>query len=131
LAKPTVLVADDHGMVVARVMSLLTPKFDVVGTVSNGRDLVNEADRLKPDIIVLDITMPVMTGIEAARELQLKGSAAKLVFLTVHTGLALVEACLEAGAAGYVTKPRLVSDLLPAIDKALAGRKFISPNVCG
>jgi DNA-binding NarL/FixJ family response regulator len=118
-------------MVVARVMSLLTPKFDVVGTVSNGRDLVDEADRLKPDIIVLDVTMPVMTGIEAARELQLKGSAAKLVFLTVHTGLAFVEACLEAGAAGYVTKPRLVSDLLPAIDKALSGRKFISPNVCG
>lgn len=131
MGKPTVLVADDHGIVLSRVVSLLTPRFDVVGTATNGRDLVTEAERLKPDIIVLDITMPVLTGIEAAHELRDKGSAAKLVFLTVHTGREFVEACLEVGAAGYVTKSRLIPDLVSAIDKALSGRRFVSTNVMG
>ncbi|HEX8815876.1 MAG TPA: response regulator transcription factor [Terriglobales bacterium] len=131
MAKPTVLVADDHGIVLTRVVSLLTPRFDLVGTVMNGRDLVTEAERLNPDVIVLDITMPVLSGIEAAHELRKKGSGARLVFLTVHTSREFVEACVEAGALAYVTKSHLVSDLVSAIDMALAGKTFVSTNVLG
>ena len=129
MAKPTVLVADDHGLVLARVLSLLQPNFDIVGTASNGRDLLIEAERVQPDIIVLDITMPILNGIEAAHELRERGSAAKLVFLTVHNGSAFVDACFAEGALGYVTKSRLGVDLVAAVDEALAGHRFISPTV--
>jgi DNA-binding NarL/FixJ family response regulator len=129
MARPTILVADDHSRVLARVLSLLTPHFDVIGTVNNGRDLVTEAHRLQPDLIVLDITMPILNGIEAAHELRETGSAAKLVFLTVHEQPAFVQACFEEGANGYVAKSRLATDLIPAINESLSGYRFISPTL--
>src|SRR5262249_23657232 len=101
----TVLVADDNSLVLERVLSLLQPKFEVVGTASNGRDLLTQAERLQPGIIVLDITMPVLSGIEAAHELREIGSTAKLVFLTVHSRSEFVDACFAEGALGYVTSP--------------------------
>jgi DNA-binding NarL/FixJ family response regulator len=127
--QPRILLADDHSPIIERVKSLLQSGFDVVGSVDNGRDLVSEAARLKPDVIVLDISMPGLTGIEAARELREAGSTAKLVFLTVHERVEFVRACLAEGALGYVVKSRLPVDLLPAIHEALAGRRFISPPV--
>ena len=126
---PRVLLADDHGPIIERIKSILQSGFDVVGSVDNGRDLVSEAARLKPDVIVLDISMPGLTGIEAAHELREAGSTAKLVFLTVHERVEFVRACLAEGALGYVVKSRLAVDLLPAIREALAGRRFISPPV--
>ena len=129
LPKPTVLVADDHSLVLERVVSLLRPDFEVVGTANNGSNLVAEAQRLQPDVIVLDITMPVLNGIEAAHELREIGSTARLVFLTVHEGSAFVEACIAEGAQGYVSKSRLATDLIPAINEALSGHRFISPTV--
>ena len=127
--QPRVLLADDHGPIIERVRSILQSGFDVVGSVSNGRDLVSEAARLRPDVIVLDISMPGMTGIEAAQELREAKSTAKLIFLTVHERVEFVRACLAEGALGYVVKSRLAVDLLPAIHEALAGRRFISPPV--
>ena len=127
--QPRVLLADDHGPIIVRVKSLLQSAFDVVGSVDNGKDLVSEAARLKPDVIVLDISMPGLTGIEAAQELRAAGSTAKLVFLTVHERVEFVRACLAEGALGYVVKSRLAVDLLSAIHEALAGRRFISPSV--
>lgn len=127
--RPRVLVADDHSIVLERVLSLLGCKFEVVGTANNGRDLVAEAERLQPDVIVMDITMPILNGIEAAHELGEIGSTAKLVFLTVHGQPAFVDACFTEGALGYVTKSRLATDLIPAINDALSGRRFISPSV--
>jgi DNA-binding NarL/FixJ family response regulator len=129
LAKPTVLVADDHSRVLARVLSLLTPHFDVIGTVNNGSDLVAEAHRLRPDVIVLDIEMPILNGIEAAHELHETGSSARIVFLTVHEQSEFVQACFEEGAQGYVAKSRLVNDLIPAINEALSGHHFVSPTL--
>jgi DNA-binding NarL/FixJ family response regulator len=125
--QPRVLLADDHGPIIERVRSLLQSGFAVVGSVDNGRDLVSEAARLQPDVIVLDISMPVLTGIEAAQELREARSTAKLIFLTVHERVEFVRACLAEGALGYVVKSRLAVDLLPAIHEALAGRRFISP----
>jgi len=88
-----------------------------------------EAARLQPDLIVLDISMPGLTGIEAAQELREAKSTAKLIFLTVHERVEFVRACLAEGALGYVVKSRLAVDLLPAIREVLAGRRFISPPV--
>jgi DNA-binding NarL/FixJ family response regulator len=127
--QPRVLLADDHGPIIERVRSILQSGFDVVGSVNNGRDLVSEAARLRPDVIVLDISMPGMTGIEAAQELREAKSTAKLIFLTVHERVEFVRACLAEGALGYVVKSRLAVDLVPAIREALAGRRFISPPV--
>lgn len=129
MAKPTVLVADDHQLVLDRVLALLRPKYDVVGTANNGNDLVAEAQRLHPDMIVLDITMPILNGVDAAHELHRVGSRAKLVFLTVHKEPAFLEACIAEGALGYVTKSRLATDLIPALEQALSGHFFISPDV--
>ena len=127
--QPRVLLADDHDPIIERVRSLLQSGFDVIGSVNNGRDLVSEAARLQPDLIVLDISMPGLTGIEAAQELREAKSTAKLIFLTVHERVEFVRACLAEGALGYVVKSRLAVDLLPAIREALAGRRFISPPV--
>lgn len=127
--RPRILLADDHSPVVERVTSLLQSRFDVVGSVDNGLDLVSEAARLQPDVIVLDISMPGLTGIEAAQELRKARSTARLIFLTVHERVEFVRACLAEGALGYVVKSRLTVDLVPAIDDALAGRRFISPPV--
>ena len=99
MAKPTVLVADDHSRLLARVLSILTPHFDVIGTVTNGSDLVAEAHRLQPNVIVLDIEMPILNGIEAAHELHETGSSARIVFLTVHQDQDFVDAAFSAGAA--------------------------------
>jgi DNA-binding NarL/FixJ family response regulator len=129
VAKPRVLVADDHKLVLERVLSILEPKFAVVGTATNGSDLVAEAQRLQPDMIVLDITMPILNGVEAAHELQKLGIRTKIVFLTVHKEGAFLEACIAEGGLGYVTKSRLAIDLLPALDSALTGHFFISPDV--
>jgi DNA-binding NarL/FixJ family response regulator len=128
VARPRVLLADDHPPVLDRVASFLKGSFDVVGTVSDGETLVTEALRLQPDVIVLDITMPVLSGIEAAHKLHEAGSMAKLVFLTVHQDSAFVRECFTEGALGYVMKSRLVTDLIPAIKEALANHHFVSPS---
>jgi DNA-binding NarL/FixJ family response regulator len=123
-----IIIADDHDMVLERVRAFLRD-FQVVGTAKNGKDLVTEALRLQPDVIVSDITMPVLTGIEAAHKLRQAGSTAKFVFLTIHEQHAFLQACLAEGALGYVTKSRLGTDLLPAINHALSGYRFISPSI--
>lgn len=121
--------ADDHPMVLERVLSLLLPNFEVVGTADDGSDLVTEALRLKPDVIVSDITMPMLTGIEAARQLREAGLSCKFVFLTVHAQSAVLDACFDKGALGYVVKPHMRTDLVPAIKEALSGRRFVSPSI--
>jgi DNA-binding NarL/FixJ family response regulator len=124
---PKILIADDQGHLRNRLL-LLLKNFQVVGTASNGRDLVAEALRLQPDVIVSDITMPILSGIEAAHELREAGLTFKFVFLTVHEEPELVRACFAEGALGYVTKSRLRTDLIPAINDALSGRSFVSPG---
>ncbi|MGH7303625.1 MAG: response regulator [Candidatus Rokuibacteriota bacterium] len=123
------MLADDHHDFLAAVVRHLEPHFEIVGMVSNGRMLLDEAARLTPDAIVLDISMPVMNGIEAARRLKAAGYSAKIVFLTVHADPDYVRAALGSGALGYVLKSELVSDLLPCLEEALLDRSFVSPSI--
>jgi len=101
----------------------------VVGAVADGAALLAAAAKLDPDVIVLDITMPHLDGLEAARALRRKHSRARLVFLTVHEDADFARAALDACALGYVVKSRLASDLLPAVRAALAGERFLSSTV--
>jgi DNA-binding NarL/FixJ family response regulator len=129
MERPRIIVADDHDVMLDTVSALLQPDFDVVSNVNNGRDLIREAHRLQPDVIVLDITMPVLNGIEAAHKMREAGLTARLVFLTVHEQASFVNACFDEGALGYVTKSRLRTDLIPAIRDAISGHHFISPSL--
>ena len=127
--RPRVLLADDHLMMREKVTRMLESEFDIIGAVTDGEALLEEAAELDPDIVILDITMPGLPGIEAARRLRETGSHAKIVFLTVHEDLDFIREALTTGALGYVVKPRLASDLLAAMHEALEGRSFVSPSV--
>ncbi len=124
--RPRVLLVDDHQLMLERVTALLQSAFDVVGAAHNGREMISEATRLNPDVIVADISMPALSGIEAAHQLRESGSTAKLVFLTIHAEQEFVDACLEEGALGYVVKSHMKTDLIPAINAALSGQCFVS-----
>ncbi|HEY5705118.1 MAG TPA: response regulator transcription factor [Terrimicrobiaceae bacterium] len=128
-ARPRVLLADDHPAMLALTADALAGEFFVVGSVGDGYELLAEAGRLHPDVIVLDITMPRLDGIDTARQLQRSRLPARLVFLTVHEDADYARAALDAGGLGYVVKTRLASDLLPAVRAALADCRFISPTV--
>jgi DNA-binding NarL/FixJ family response regulator len=121
------LLADDHPALLERIARLLAGEFEIVGMVGNGLDLIEAAARLDPDMVVLDITMPGLDGIQTARRLRQAGCGAKLVFLTVHDDADYVRAGMEAGGAGYVVKARLAADLSPALHAVLAGGCFVSP----
>lgn len=123
-----ILVADDHEEMLERVSNLLRSQFEVVAKVNEGLAAVDAAARLKPDLIVLDILMPEMDGIRAARELKRQGSEAKVVFLTIQQDEEFVAAAFESGAKAYVLKSRMHWDLVHAIDQALAGEVFVSPG---
>ena len=123
-----VLLADDHPLVLERVKALLQSSFEVVGVAHDGLELVDEAIRLNPDIIVADISMPELDGIEAAHQLREMGAKATIVFLTIHESPEFVEACLAEGALGFVLKAQMKADLIPAINSALAGQCFVSSH---
>ena len=123
------LLADDHSVMLDRVGGLLSSSFEVVGAVANGQEMISAGIRLNPDVIVADITMPGLTGIEAAQQLREAGSGARFVFLTIHIEHEFVDACVSQGALGYVLKSHMKTDLIPAIKAALTGRTFISPLV--
>ena len=123
--RPRILLGDDHRALLEAEIALLSPHFDVVGTAINGAELVSEAHRLRPDVIVADISMPILNGIDAVRRIRESGSEAKFVFLTVHTGQEFVKACMEAGAFAYIQKPRMKHHLAPAIQAALTGQAYV------
>jgi two-component system response regulator NreC len=122
-----VLLVDDTHAMLARVETVLAPSCQVVGSATNGPAAVSKALELEPDVIVLDVSMPGMSGFEVAVQLRMAGSSAAVVFLTVHDEEELISAAKESGGMGYVVKPRLGSDLLTAVREARAGRPFISP----
>ena len=129
LSKIRVLLADDHGDVLDTVARLLVPEFDVVGSFTDGYGLLSAAGRLKTDVVIADISMPILNGIEAVRRLMESGSPAQVVFLTVHESSDYVRAALATGALGYVVKPRLGVDLSVAIKEVHAGRSYVSPSI--
>jgi DNA-binding NarL/FixJ family response regulator len=129
LIRPRVLLADDHPAVLEATTALLKAQFDVVGTATDGATLVSEALRLCPDVIVVDITMPVLSGIDAAHRLRESGLSVKIVFLTIHSEDPFMKACMAEGALGYVLKSHMKAHLIPAIRAALLGQTYICPFV--
>jgi DNA-binding NarL/FixJ family response regulator len=127
--RPRVLVADDHRAMLDTLAQLLSREFEVVAKVADGLSAVSEAERLDPDVLVLDIAMPELNGIAAAARLKERGSTAKVVFVTNLHDREFVEESLALGDIGFVVKDRLVADLLPAIRRVLAGETFVSPSV--
>ena len=129
MIRPRILLADDHPALLAATTALLEPQFDIVGTATDGATLVLEGLRLCPDVIVADITMPVLSGIDAAHRLRESAMPAKIVFLTIHSEEQFMKACMAEGALGYVLKSHMKAHLIPAIRAALDGRTYISPFV--
>jgi DNA-binding NarL/FixJ family response regulator len=123
------LLADDHAEILAQIGNVLAREFEIIASVANGQDLIKGTMQLDPDVVVLDITMPGLDGIEAARRLKRFGCRAKFVFLTVHEDPDYLREALQLGAAAYVIKARLASDLITAIHESLAGRRFVSPTI--
>jgi DNA-binding NarL/FixJ family response regulator len=124
--KPRIVIADDHSLVVAGLSKLLEKDFEIAGIASNGRELVELAEQSRPDAILLDISMPLLNGIEATRQICRAAPKAKIVVLTQQTGKEYVQAALQAGAQGYVVKQSAPTELLTAIREVLAGRFYIT-----
>jgi len=125
--KIRVLVADDHQQMLEYVCGLLSADYcEVVDAVTNGQAALDRALKLRPDVVVLDISMPVMNGIQAAKRLREANPDARIVFLTVDKDPDTCHAALQTGALGYVLKPRLGTDLIPAINLAHSGQRFVS-----
>ena len=123
-----ILVADDHELMREELVRLLRSEFEVVEAVADGKALLEAAARLKPDVCVLDISMPVMDGIQTAAHLKCSDWPMKVIFLTIHTDSDFVSAALKSGAEGYVFKTRMGADLVFAVREVLAGRRFLSSH---
>jgi len=127
--RPRIILADDHRIVLEGLRSLLQSEFDLVGTAENGVDLVELAQRTNPDVIVTDISMPLLNGIDAVRKLRESGVQAKIVFLTMHPDVVYATRAMEAGASGYVLKHSAPDELIAAIHEVLRGGAFISTSL--
>ena len=124
--QPWVLLVDDNESVLAQAAATLSSACVVVGAVKNGKAALESVDRLHPDVIVLDISMPGMSGLEVAARLRRTGSTIPIVFLTIHDDEELVRATQAAGGIGYVVKTLLPSDLVMAVNAACAGERYVS-----
>jgi len=123
------LLADDHAIVLDGLTRLLEPEFEVVGKAADGRAMLDLAVTLKPDVIVSDISMPSLNGIEALHQLKAKDSRVKIVFLSMHADMELANEALRAGASAYVLKHSAAETLARAIHEVLAGRLYVSPRI--
>ncbi len=129
--RPRVLLADDHRLVAEGLKSLLAPDFDLVGVVEDGRALVEAVRTLKPDVVVADIAMPQLNGIEALVQLRQEGDRVPVVFLTMHKDVAYARRALDAGASGFVLKHSAPAELVTAIRAALDGKTYLTPQLAG
>ena len=129
MTPPRVLLADDHTLVAEAFKQLLEPEYSVVGTVTDGRTLLAVAPKLNPDIILLDISMPLLNGLDAGRRLKQAMPAVKLIYLTVNEDPQLAAEAFRLGAAGYVVKSAVASELFQAIQEVLKGKSYVSPLV--
>lgn len=129
MALPRVMLADDHTILVEAFRKLLESHFEIVGTVSDGRALLEVAPELKPDAIVVDIGMPLMNGLEAALRLKELMPTTKLIFLTMNEDAELAMEAMQRGASGYLLKSSVASELIQAIQMSLRGKSYITPQI--
>ncbi|HNP80357.1 MAG TPA: response regulator transcription factor [Nitrospira sp.] len=129
MTKPRILMADDHSIVLAGLRRLVESEGDVVGAVENGRSLVEEAQKLRPDIILLDISMPLLNGLDAARQLTKLVPESKLIFLTMHATPTYATEAFKAGASGYLIKRSAASELKQAIQAVMRGQHYMTPLI--
>ena len=127
--KPRVLLADDHALLVGAFEKLLSGEFDVIGSENDGRALVAAAAKLQPDVIVLDISMPLMNGLEAGRQIKQQNRNIKLIYVTMNEDPDIAAEAFRAGASGYILKRSAVSELSTAIREVMLGRSYITPLV--
>lgn len=131
MSRPRILLADDHAMVLEAFRALLEPEFDIVGTVTDGRALIGDCARLHPDVVVLDIAMPLLNGLDAGRRLKAERPSIKLIYLTMNPDPFFASEALRLGASGYVLKTSAASELKQAIQEALKHRSYITPLIAG
>jgi DNA-binding NarL/FixJ family response regulator len=131
MRKPRILIADDHKIVAEGLKSLLEPQFELVAIVQDGNALVAAAEEHKADIIIVDISMPLLNGVEAARQIKKKDKRATIIFLTMHPDIGYAVSAFEAGASGYVLKQAAASELILAINEVLKGRTYVTPVIEG
>ena len=129
MTKPRVLMADDHSLILAGLRKLVEAEYEVVGTVEDGRALVEAAQKLRPDLILLDISMPLLNGLEAARQLTKLVPESKLIFLTMHASPTYATEAFQAGASGYLLKRSAASELSQAIELVLRGQHYLTPLI--
>ncbi len=129
MVKPRLLLADDHELLLDGLRKVLEPEFDLVGAVRDGRDAVAEFERLRPDLLLLDIGLPLLNGIEVARHVRRLAPAARILFVTMQTDRIYVEEAFRAGGSGYVLKQAAASELVEAIRTVLRGRSYVSPQI--
>ena len=125
--RPRILLADDHQLLLEAFQGLLEPEFEVVGTVTDGRALLAAAPRLQPDVIVVDISMPRLNGLEAARQLRQKAPQAKLIFVTMNQDINLAAEAFTLGASAFLLKNSAASELRKAVQLALRGKTYLTP----
>ncbi len=131
MKRARILLADDHRIVAEGLRGLLEADFDLVGIVEDGRAMLEAAEKLKPDVVVADVSMPLLNGIEALRQLKKKNKHIAVVFLTMHADVSYASSAFEAGALGYVLKHSAPMELITAINSALKGRTYITPLLAG
>jgi len=129
MKRTTILIADDHKMFAQGLASLLEEEFELVGIVENGKALIEAATRLEPEVIVVDISMPILNGFDAVRRLKQSGTTAKVIFLTMHADSRLLAEAIRCGGAGYVLKQSAGEDLVHAIREVIAGHNYVTPEV--
>jgi len=129
MTRTRILLADDHALTLECISAILAPHYEIAGTAVDGRALVEAAIRLKPDLIVVDITMPQLNGIDAARQIKASLPGIKLLFVTMHSSSAYVKAALDAGGTGYVLKSAIGEELLDAVAAVLSGRVYVSSGL--
>ncbi len=131
MRRTRILLADDHQIVLEGLKNLLEQEFEVVGTVEDGRALVAEARKLHPDVIVVDISMPLLNGIEAVRQIKKTDNRSKIIFLTMHPDVTYAATAFDAGASGYVLKNSASRELVTAIKEAVQGKTYVTPTIAG
>lgn len=131
MKRPRVVLADDHAMVLAGLSRLIETECDLAGTAEDGRALLDLVKETRPDVIVVDISMPLLNGIEAVRELRRSGVESRVIFLTMHSDVGLATEALEAGASAYLLKQSAAEELLTAVREVMKGRTYVTPVIAG